>query len=79
MGFPKTMKEEKINKRVLTMGLKFDEGFIYFHEMLYRVMRAQLVTKAVSNSRIVMLEELLTQYRIADITLKLKLEEEERE
>ena len=40
MGFPKTMKEEKINKRVLTMGLKFDEGFIYFHEMLYRVMRA---------------------------------------
>ena len=75
MGLPKKLNVDKINKRVLTMGLKFDEGFIYFHEMLYRIMRAQLVTKAVSNSRVVMLEELLTQYTIADMTLKLKMDE----
>ena len=26
------------------MGINVDEGFIYFHEMLYRIMRAQFVT-----------------------------------
>ena len=36
MGLPKKWNQEKINRRVLTMGLKFDEGCnIYFHEMLY--------------------------------------------
>ena len=62
MGLPKKWNQEKINRRVLTMGLKFDEGCnIYFHEMLYRVMRAQFVTKKrLKFSKMMIVKELAT-------------------
>ena len=40
MGFPLFATDEEINRGVLKMGINVDDGFIYFHEMLYRVMRA---------------------------------------
>ena len=55
------------------MGIKVDEGFIYFHEMLYRVMRAQYVTKKrLKFSKMMIVKELAIQYQIMDITLKSK-------
>ena len=40
MGMDEYSKEEDINRMILKMGINVDEGFIYFHEMLYRIMRA---------------------------------------
>lgn len=40
MGFSVFASDEEINRGVLKMGINVDDGFIYFHEMLYRVMRA---------------------------------------
>ena len=55
------------------MGIKVDEGFIYFHEMLYRVMRAQFVTKKrLKFSKMMIVKELAIQYQIMDLTLKSK-------
>ena len=43
------------------MGINVDEGFIYFHEMLYRVMRAQFVTKKrLKFSKMMIVKELAT-------------------
>ena len=40
MGMDDYYKEEDINRMILKMGINVDEGFIYFNEMLYRIMRA---------------------------------------
>ena len=40
MGINEWAKQEDINRIVLKMGINVDDGFIYFSEMLYRVMRA---------------------------------------
>lgn len=33
-----------LHRIILKMGVNVDNGFIYFNEMLYRIMRAQFVT-----------------------------------
>ena len=66
-------KEEDLNRMILKMGINVDEGFIYFNEMLYRIMRAQFVTnKRLKFSKIMTVKELATQYAIAELTLKMK-------
>lgn len=63
MGFSVNASDEEINRGVLKMGINVDDGFIYFHEMLYRVMRAQFVTnRRLKFSRMMTVNELATQY-----------------
>ena len=51
------------------------DGFIYFNEMLYRVMRAQYVSYInLRFNRAMTVEELITQYRIAELTFQSKQE-----
>ena len=40
IGVSEVAREEEINRIILKMGINVDDGFIYFHEMLYRIMRA---------------------------------------
>ena len=75
MGMNDYYKEEDINRMTLKMGINVDEGFIYFNEMLYRVMRAQFVTnKHLKFSRIMTVKELATQFAIAEKSLKMKMQ-----
>lgn len=73
IGMGEANKEEEINRIVLKMGINVDEGFIYFHEMLYRIMRAQFVTGiGLKLNRVMTVQELVTQFRISELTLKNK-------
>ena len=40
MGVGDGARDEEINRTILKMGINVDDGFIYFNEMLYRIMRA---------------------------------------
>ena len=40
IGVSEQAREEDINRIILKMGINVDDGFIYFHEMLYRIMRS---------------------------------------
>lgn len=54
-------KEEEINRIVLKMGINMDDGFVYFNEMLYRIMRAQYVVHAETKmNRLMIITELVT-------------------
>ena len=55
------------------MGINVDDGFVYFNEMLYRIMRAQFVTaKNLKFNKVMTVSELVTQFKIAEITLSEK-------
>ena len=70
MGVSDHARPEEIDRIVLKMGINVDDGFIYFNEMLYRVMRAQFVTgRNLKFNRILTISELVTQYKIAEIDL----------
>lgn len=68
------------------MGINVDDGFVYFNEMLYRIMRAQYVTnKGMRLNKVLAVTEVITQFKIAEITLvnkgvlsKIKLEDLEK-
>ena len=46
-----------------------DDGYIFFNEMLYRVMHCQYVSYInLKLNRVMIVQELVTQYRIAEIT-----------
>jgi len=52
------------------MGINVDDGFIYFNEMLYRIMRAQFVTaKNLKFNKVLTVSELVTQFKLAEQTL----------
>ena len=52
------------------MGINVEDGFIYFNEMLYRIMRAQFVTAlGMKLNKVMTVTELVTQYKIAELTL----------
>jgi len=53
-----------VQRVIIKMGIVVDDGFIYFNEMLYRVMRAQF--GRVKLNRVMALNELVTQYRILE-------------
>ena len=55
------------------MGINVDDGFIYFNEMLYRIMRAQFVTgRKLKFNKVMTVRELVTQFQIAEVMLKEK-------
>ena len=76
MQQPINLKENanslEVNRTILKMGINVDDGFIYFNEMLYRVMRAQF--GKVKFNRTMALNELVTQYKIMEHTLQAKEE-----
>ena len=73
LGISEHAKEGEINRVVLKMGINLDNGFIYFNEMLYRIMRAQFVTAiGLKMNRVMTVNELVVQYRIAELTMKEK-------
>ena len=41
MDIDESAREMDVQRVILKMGIQVDDGFIYFNEMLYRVMRAQ--------------------------------------
>ena len=70
IGFAEGTKAEDADRIILKMGINLDDGFVYFNEMLYRVMRAQYVTACgMKLNRVLAVDEIKTQYRLAEITL----------
>ena len=51
-------REMDIQRVILKMGIQVDDGFIYFNEMLYRIMRAQF--GRVKQNKVMAISELLT-------------------
>jgi len=47
-----------VQRVILKMGIQVNDGFIFFNEMLYRVMRAQF--GRVKLNRVMVLNELIT-------------------
>lgn len=67
MNIRENAKEMDVNRTIIKMGINVDDGFIYFNEMLYRIMRAQFGN--VKFNKVMALNELVTQYRVAELTL----------
>ena len=40
MNIRENARDVDVNRMIIKMGINVDDGFIYFNEMLYRVMRA---------------------------------------
>ena len=51
-----------MKKKMLKMGIRSDDGFVYFNELLYRLMREQYC-KFKLNKRMT-LHELSTQFKL---------------
>ena len=60
----------EIKKKLLKMGIKTDNGFIYFNELLYRLMREQYCTFKL-NKRMTLVE-LTTQFKLYQLRQKAK-------
>ena len=62
------MSESEAEKKLLKMGVKSEDGYIYFNELLYRLMRELFVTdKFQLNTKMTMIE-LTTQYKLFKLT-----------
>lgn len=70
MGVADGSRELDVQRIIIKMGINVDDGFIYFNEMLYRVMRAQF--GQVRFNKVMALNELVTQFRIMELTMKTK-------
>jgi len=62
IGFPLDTPEDVMKKAMLKMGIKCDDGYIYFNELLYRCMRRQYGSFRLNSKMRVI--ELKTQYKI---------------
>ena len=73
LGFNDDFKEADYNRVILKMGINVDDGFVYFNEMLYRIMRAQyVINKNMRLNKVLAVTEVITQFKIAEITLNNK-------
>ena len=72
MDLSEKATEQDVQRIILKMGINVDDGFIYFNEMLYRLMRAQY--GKVNFNRVMALNELVAQFRIIEITMQAKEE-----
>ena len=72
MDLSEKASEADVQRIILKMGINVDDGFIYFNEMLYRIMRAQY--GKVNFNRVMALNELVAQFRIIEITMHAKEE-----
>ena len=62
------MSDSEAEKKLLKMGVKSENGYIYFNELLYRLMRELFVTdKFQLNTKMTMIE-LTTQYKLFKLT-----------
>jgi hypothetical protein len=59
-------QEESIDKIMLKMGIRSHNGFIYFNELLYRLMRYKYLTFDLNTNMII--KELVMQYRLYELT-----------
>ena len=62
IGLPEETTEEQMKKIMLKMGIKCDDGYVYFNELLYRCMRRRYGSFKL-NKRM-QIHELKTQYKI---------------
>jgi len=73
MGFDKNAQDHDFDRIILKMGINVDDGFIYFNEMLYRIMRQQFViARRMKFNKVMTVGELVTQFKISEIMLKEK-------
>jgi len=70
LGMAPGGKKSDKKKQLLKMGIKSDEGFIYFNELLYRLMR-EVYGKLRLNKRM-QVYELTTQYKLFKLRQKAK-------
>ena len=70
IGVMEGARELDVQSIIIKIGIQVDDGFIYFNEMLYRIMRAQF--GRVRFNKVMALNELITQYKIMELTLKAK-------
>lgn len=68
LGMSDISTEDEIKKRMLKMGIRCDDGYIYFNELLYRCMRAKYCNFKLN--RKMQIIELNTQFKIYKITVK---------
>ena len=68
VGLPPETTEDQMKKIMLKMGIKCDDGYIYFNELLYRCMRR--LYGNFSLNRRMQIEELKTQFKIYQLKLK---------
>lgn len=62
IGLPSDTTEDQMKKIMLKMGIKCDDGYVYFNELLYRCMRRRYGSFRL-NKRM-QIHELKTQYKI---------------
>lgn len=67
IGLPPETTDDQMKKIMLKMGIKCDDGYIYFNELLYRCMRRLYGTFKLN--RKMQIHELKTQYAIYQIKL----------
>ena len=58
-----------LKKQVLKMGIKSEDGYIYFNELLYRTLRNRYGNFELNKNMQVM--ELITQFKLFNITLSM--------
>jgi hypothetical protein len=77
LGFGEWCDDGELKKEILKMGIKSDQGYVYFNEILYRCMQNKYWkkkkdknNKPVKLSKKMQIIELKTQYDIFNLTLK---------
>ena len=73
IGLPQEMTDNDIRKVMLKMGIRSDNGYVYFNELLYRCMRRQYGNFKLG--RKLQIRELTTQYMIYCQTCKAQSKE----
>lgn len=68
LGLPADTTDDQMKKVMLKMGIRCDDGYVYFNELLYRCMRRQYGNFKLN--RKMQIIELKTQYKIYQITVK---------
>lgn len=67
LGFSSSTSESEVKKRMLKMGIRVESGYIYFNEVLYRLMR-NLYGNFKLNDKMIKYE-MITQYKIMEKTI----------
>ena len=58
----------ELQKNVLKMNIKSEDGWIYFNELLYRILRNQYGKFTLNKN--MQIRELITQYKLFNLTMK---------
>ena len=60
--------ESELNREVLKMDIKSEDGWIYFNELLYRILRNRYGNFKLNKK--MQIRELVTQYKLFNLTVK---------